>query len=227
MVYSQLPKTMNLPHLQPVVNSEPYINGDVTIHPEAALASGVIIQASPNSKVIIEAEVCLGMGVIINAYEGLITIKKGTIVGAGVLIIGHCTIGGNSCIGTSSTLIDTSIESQAVIKPGSLLGDTSRQVDLSDITENQSKSPETNINEEIEEAEIVDNHLDEVELEEEFLETETLEEEIKPKSKPSQSEAEINSESKKNPVVGKMYVNQLLVTLFPQNQAFKKNKLDN
>ena len=51
-----------LPPPQPISNKDIRISGDVDIHPTASLASGVILQAAPNSKIIVGADVCIGMG---------------------------------------------------------------------------------------------------------------------------------------------------------------------
>ena len=120
---------MYLPPLQPVVNSDIFICGDVEIHPTASVASGVILQAAPESRIVIGADVCVGMGVIVNAYGGEINIESGATLGAGVLIIGQCQIGSNACIGTTTTIFNASVESMKVVTPGSIIGDNTRCVD--------------------------------------------------------------------------------------------------
>ncbi len=246
---------MYLPPLQPVINSDSYLHGDVTIHPQAAIASGVILQASPDCRIVIEEQVCIGMGVIIHAYQGVVRIKRGAILGAGVLIMGAATIGANCCIGASSTLINTNVESQAAIAPGTLLGDSSRQIEVSGeafevesqgetpgkVTENSQVTPQP-------ETKVQETEIPSVELPEEFVvpEESTKGQQSSPKPDRDQSQQldseksqqaatpeldfefanDILEEIAKSPVVGKMYVNQLLVTLFPQNQNFKKQKLN-
>jgi carbon dioxide concentrating mechanism protein CcmN len=262
---------MYLPPLQPVVNSDSYLHGDVIVHPQAAIASGVILQASPDSQIVIEEEVCLGMGVIIHAYDGVVTVRKGAILGAGVLIMGQATVGANSCVGASCTLINTDVESQAAIAPGTLLGDTSRQVEVSEEsvkveenggdwaqveefsehfqaeekTENQQVQQSSGVlqttenpeNSQVEQSSGIgqteekteESELDPWAIQETSLE-ETLEKVVQELSAKEQQEASVSKEeisAKEQPqapstVVGKMYVNQLLVTLFPQNQNFKK-----
>lgn len=118
---------MYLPPLQPVSNSDIRVCGDVIIHPTASIAPGVILQAAPNSSIVIEAEVCIGMGAIINAYQGLIKIESGAILGSGVLIIGAGKIGTNACIGSATTIFNASVSPLTVIVPGSIVGDTSRK----------------------------------------------------------------------------------------------------
>lgn len=109
--------------LQPALDSNSYIQGDVTIEPGAVIAPGVLLQAGPNSRVIIRAGACLGMGVILQAHEGTLEIQAGASLGAGVLVYGSGKIGSNACIGTTSTLLNPSIEPSQVIAPGSLLGE--------------------------------------------------------------------------------------------------------
>jgi carbon dioxide concentrating mechanism protein CcmN len=109
--------------LQPALDSNSYIQGDVTIEPGAVIAPGVLLQASPNSRIIIGAGACLGMGVILQVYEGTLEIQAGASLGAGVLVVGAGKIGSNACIGTTSTLLNPSIEASQVIAPGSLLGE--------------------------------------------------------------------------------------------------------
>ena len=77
-----------LPPPQPVLNKDIRISGDVEVHPTASLAPGVILQASSNYRIVIGADVCIGMGAIINACNGSIEIGSGAILGSGVLIVG-------------------------------------------------------------------------------------------------------------------------------------------
>lgn len=120
---------MYLPPLQPVASSDIRICGDVEIHPSASIASGVILQAAPESKIIIGVDACIGMGVIITASGGVVEISNGVTLGSGVLIVGQSHIGHNACIGTASTVFNSSVEPMSVINPGSIIGDASRQED--------------------------------------------------------------------------------------------------
>lgn len=130
---------MYLPPLQPVVNSDIFICGDVEIHPTASVASGVILQAAPESRIVIGADVCVGMGVIVNAYGGEINIESGATLGAGVLIIGQCQIGSNACIGTTTTIFNASVESMKVVTPGSIIGDNTRCVEINSSANSSTK----------------------------------------------------------------------------------------
>lgn len=126
-----------LPPPQPSLNKDIRISGDVEIHPTASLASGVILQAAPDHKIIVGADACIGMGAIINAAQGSVEIGSGAILGAGVLIIGASKIGSNCCIGTSTTIFQSDVAAMAVVEPGSIIGDRSRQVEKIAISNQQ------------------------------------------------------------------------------------------
>ncbi len=121
---------MHISPLQPISTSPACVSGDVTIDPSAAIALGVLIQADPNSKIIIAAGVCIGMGSIIHAQGGKLEIASGANLGAGVLILGQGKIGENSCIGSLTTVLNSSVTAGQVVAPGSLIdGISDRQTD--------------------------------------------------------------------------------------------------
>lgn len=115
-----------------------HIHGDVIIHPSAVLAPGIILQASTNSKIVIGAGVCLGMGSILQISEGILEIETGANLGAGFLMVGEGKIGANACIGSATTVFNCSVAPGQVVPPGSILGDSSRQ-----IVEASAKQPES------------------------------------------------------------------------------------
>ncbi len=119
---------MYLPPLQPMNNSHFCVSGNVTIHPSAVIAPGVLLQADPESRVIIAAGVCIGMGAILHAYQGTIEVEEGANIGAGVLMVGNCKIGANACIGSATTILNSSIGWGEVVSPASLIGDKSHQI---------------------------------------------------------------------------------------------------
>jgi len=119
---------MSVPPLRLHNNFDSYISGEVTIHPSAVIAPGVILQAAANSKIIIGAGVCIGMGSILQVDEGTIEVEAGASLGAGFLMVGQGKIGINACIGAATTLFNSSIPPALVVPPGSILGDTTRQV---------------------------------------------------------------------------------------------------
>ncbi|AFZ33946.1 carbon dioxide concentrating mechanism protein [Stanieria cyanosphaera PCC 7437] len=237
---------MYLPPLQPVSNSDIRVCGDVTIHPTASIAPGVILQAGPNSSIVIEAEVCIGMGAIINAYQGSMKIKSGAILGSGVLIIGTGIIGNNACIGSATTIFNTSVAPLTVITPGSIVGDTSRQIKENQATEptNLSQLDETENSQNLSTEENTtvletDDFWAETSLESQpsisIVNNNGLEEkQVEESSSVSISELngfekidlenhQIETQPNQSSVVGQVYINQLLLTLFPQGQAWKKN----
>lgn len=219
-----------LPPPQPTQNKDIRISGDVEVHPTASLAQGVILQAAPNCKIVIGADACIGMGVIINAAQGLVEIGSGAILGAGVLIIGASKIGSNCCIGTSSTIIQTDIVSMAVIEPGSIMGDDSRKVEPAKDTQPKSKS---------------NNGKNDSQASNNFArgqgfgnknnratdnKTNYNTVQNKANSPPptvTQVDTQVNKSSsslQKKPVVGQVYINELLVTLFPHKNSHSNSQ---
>jgi carbon dioxide concentrating mechanism protein CcmN len=114
---------MLLQPLHSVNYSDFHVSGDVTIHPNVAIAPGVLIQADPDSKIIIESGTCIGMGTIIHAcgVSGAIEIKAGVTIGTGVLIVGSVTIGTNACVGSMTTVLNQVIPAAELVLAGSLL----------------------------------------------------------------------------------------------------------
>ncbi len=117
-----------MPPLRLSNNFDSYISGEVTIHPSAVLAPGVILQAAVNGKIIIGPGVCIGMGSILQVHEGTLEVEAGANLGAGFLMIGQGKIGTNTCIGSATTVFHCSVAPGQVVPPGSILGDTSRRI---------------------------------------------------------------------------------------------------
>jgi carbon dioxide concentrating mechanism protein CcmN len=209
-----------LPSPQPVVNSDILIHGDVEIHPTASLAPGVILQAAPDHKIFIGANVCVGMGVILNAGWGSITVENGVTLGSGVLIIGESKIGNNACIGTATTIFQTSIAPMTVINPGSIVGDISRQVVTRDSKTETQKSNKSASNNKSNSTSFNNNRV------------ETNGSKSANDNSNVKSDSSVNLETGQNKdaverqqgsVVGQAYINQLLVTLFPHKKAVDFN----
>ncbi|KAM3095509.1 hypothetical protein ACKFKF_24640 [Phormidesmis sp. 146-12] len=182
-----------------------FVSGDVTIQAGSAIGSGVLIQADPGSRVVIGTGVCIGLGSVIHAHGGTIEIQEGANIGAGALLVGAMTIGARACIGSASTLLDSSVEAGGLVPSGSLLGDRSRPHTELQVTDTQpiSELP-------IQPTVTVDPWTDEPAVEEKPSE-----------EKPPDAEkvAEVN-------VYGQTYVNNLLVRLFP-NQRNLNNPPEN
>jgi len=125
---------------QPLHNQASCIDGEVSIDPSAVVASGVALIANPQSRIVIGAGVCIGMGVVLHADRGTLKVEDGAILGAGVLMVGAGTIGARACIGPVSTVFNCSVNSGQVVAPGSLLGDTGRSVTEAQVEQKTVKS---------------------------------------------------------------------------------------
>jgi carbon dioxide concentrating mechanism protein CcmN len=119
---------MHLPTLPSSSNSHVYAEGDVSIDASAAIAPGAILRADVDSKIVIAAGVCIGMGAVIHASGGTLEVEAGANLGAGVLFVGKGTIGANACIGAITTIWNTSIEPWQVVPAASIVGNQGRQI---------------------------------------------------------------------------------------------------
>ena len=212
-----------LPPPQPILNKDIRVFGDVEIHPTASLAPGVILQAAPNSRIVIGADVCIGMGAIINACQGTIEIEAGAILGSGVLIIGESKIGNNCCIGTSSTIFRENVAAMTVIKPGSIIGDASRQIEIKSEPVNNNRDAKAS-------TKSAKNDLNGSSASKNGRAAESHSTVAQGYSQGSTSTSVPHIETStapvpksKVPVVGQVYLNELLVTLFP----YRKNSDSN
>ena len=223
------------------------MSGNVTIHETAAIAAGVILQAAPHSQIIVREGACLGKGTVLNAYAGTIEIEAGAILGAGVLLVGRVTIGKDACIGATSTIFNSSIESMAMIPSGSLLGDHSRRWNADKISEENRLQSEQALTQSTSKSETIPSPWDEDLMtgtspptpQDNPSQSKTVAEPVKPSSPvptaetPTYTEPEtiefvspvVNQEGplQKHSVIGKVYINQLLLSLFPERDSFKQN----
>lgn len=190
---------MSLPSLQlrPISTSHYYISGDVTIQEGAAIAPGVLIQADANSRVVIQAGACIGIGSVLHAHDGLLEVGAGANIGAEVLLIGQVTIGAKACIGSASTILNSTIAGGQVVPPGSLIGDTSRPAAELQVTDTVTyPSPET------------------VAFDSKPEPSPTLGAMTEESAHPV-AEGELEAKNSGINVYGQVYVNQLMVKLFP------------
>jgi carbon dioxide concentrating mechanism protein CcmN len=199
------------------------VSGDVTIHEGAAIAPGVLLLADPNSRIVIHAHACIGTGTILHAHDGTLEIGEGSVLGVGVLLVGALHIGDRACIGSATTIFNCSIKKGAIVASGSLLGVDSTVASCgcevatdddevfapgfcpppppveaskeSETPEPTSKSTESSPEPTNQPSEPTPEDSDEIE------------------SPPSPPEPTRNGT-----VYGQMYVNQLLVKLFPHQQ---------
>jgi len=235
---------MSLPILQPSTIDTTQIRGDVTIDRSVIIASGVILNATSGTKIILSSGVCLGMGTIITAYEGDVEIKENTILGSGSLILGSCVIGSQVSLGASVTIYNTNVEPLTVIPAGTIIGDRSRQVKLKENEEisrvKEEKQENTAINNPTQtiidgikngfatslDDNIVKNDVDVRDtdgiVEENILESELDSAKIEDNGETEiMNEQEVSEENttKVNTVVGQVYINKLLFTLFPERKT--------
>ncbi|WP_019504420.1 hypothetical protein [Pleurocapsa sp. PCC 7319] len=209
-----------LPPPQPILNNDIRISGDVELHPTASLAPGVILQAAPNCRIVICADVCIGMGVIINACQGSVEIDSGAILGSGVLIVGNCKIGSNACVGTSTTIFQATVTAMTVIEPGSIIGDISRQVNLDETPKttkvNDYSAPKPN-NADQDPRRTSNSNNRSAKQPHQTVASDSNQE-PNSSSIPQVEKVEPMVQKEKVPVVGQVYINELLVTLFPHNK---------
>ena len=197
---------MYLSPLQPISNSHFYVSGNVTIHPSAAIAPGVLLQADPESQIIIAAGVCVGMGAILHAHQGILEVEEGANIGAGVLIVGKGKIGTNACIGSMTTVLDSSVGWGEVVPPGSLIGDASRQVSKAQRPEDTTTQVfESSLNQQV------------------LSENQPAEATTTPASESSSNQQALEtSGSSGTQVYGQANLNQLLSKLLPHRQSLNR-----
>lgn len=220
---------MYSPPLQPLCNPQSYVSGDVTIDPSAVIGLGVLLAAEPNSRIVIAAGVCIGMGTIIHAQEGSLEVETGAILGAGVLVIGAGKIGANACVGSCTTILYSSVESKQVISPNSLIGDESRQtVDVT--TTKVTREVKTDTKTEPPVTPPPENNKLSVESEPLEPQETTKESQVSQvTSEPQPTPTGLEVEASTNPsaqVYGQLHLNRLMLTLFPHNQSLKPPNQD-
>lgn len=186
---------MSLSPLHLIRNFDSYMSGEVTIDPSAAIAPGVMLQADPNSQIIIAAGVCIGMGAVLHARDGILEIEAGATIGAGVLLVGRGKIGANACIGSATTILNCSIAPEQVVAPNSLLGDSSRT--FAESAEPITTSPP-------------------------MAEVTELSTQASPEPEQIQTQAEVNNNGSQV-VYGKAALHQLMSTLFPHRQPLNQS----
>jgi carbon dioxide concentrating mechanism protein CcmN len=220
---------MYSPPLQPLCNRESYVSGDVTIDPSAVIGTGVLLAAEPNSRIVIGAGVCIGMGTIIHAQQGSLEVEAGAILGAGVLVIGAGKIGTNACVGSCTTVLYSSVESRQVVPPNSLIGDESRQTVNVTTTEVTSEvKTETKTESSIPPPPKSNNlSVDSEPLEPQETNKESPIPEVttQHQPQPTQLEVEVPTNAAVQ-VYGQVHLNRLMLTLFPHNQSLKPPNQD-
>ena len=122
------PKSLSF---EPISTAQNYcVSGDVAIYAGVAIAPGVLLQADVGSRIVIRSGVCIGLGCVIHAHQGTITIHEGANLGAGVLLIGDVTIGARACLGAAVTVLNSAIDAGKIVESGLVIGDQSRRVGI-------------------------------------------------------------------------------------------------
>lgn len=199
---------MHSPPLQlnPVSTTHYFVCGDVTIHAGAAIAPGVLLQADPDSQIVIEAGVCIGLGSIIHAHGGTVLIGESVIVGAGVLIVGVVSVGDRACVGSATTVFNRSIAAGTIVPPGSLLTAEVETI----------PKPAEAVSAKATEPEVCESSSSP------FVPPPEPEESDEIESPPAQSAAP--DPSRNGSAYGQAYVSQLLGKIFPQQQNFNNGQ---
>lgn len=234
---------MHLPTLPLSSNFHVYTEGDVSIDASAAIAPGVILRAGSDSKIVIAAGVCIGMGSILNAHGGTLEVEAGANLGAGVLIVGKGTIGANTCIGAVTTIWNASVEPWQVVPAGSVVGDQGRQVtEVSSVSSNtpQTETKDTTDSSSKAKANVIDSsvsvpashRLDAHSASQESLNGQASSNpsatshndrrEHPLQDSPTETEAEDPSLPSDQPVYGQGSLDRILKTLFPYNQSLNR-----
>jgi carbon dioxide concentrating mechanism protein CcmN len=206
---------MHLPTLPLISHSHVYVEGDVSIDASAAIAAGVILRADPDSKIIIAAGVCIGIGSILHAHQGTLEVEPGANLGAGVLVVGKGKIGTNACIGATTTIWNDSIEPWQVVPPGSLVGDRGRQIAHVSSTSTSPPSSDAPNGPSVSTDTIGQESLNgQVPSIPTVVSTDTTDED---EDSPIEPTAELPTEEAAPSVYGQGNLNRLLKTLFPYN----------
>lgn len=222
---------------------ESYIGGEVIVHALAVIAPGVILDAAPNSKIIIGAGVCIGMGSVIQVDAGTLEIEAGVSIGAGFLMVGEGKIGANACIGAATTVFRCSVPAGQVVAPGSLLGDKGRSTTnieteaSSQPNVNQPSSSQASLNsnqstqQELEDFWAPSNNSNNINSNNGYNSSSTIKQPAnllpqQPSSSSIQPQTNVEQNTFGTHISGKTNIQRLLVTLFPHRQALNKPSLD-
>ena len=103
------------------------VMGDVTVAADAMIAPGVVLQASPGSRIVIASGACLAGGVCIQSRQGVLTIGVSANLGANVLVVGNGKVGDYACVSAGSTLMNPQLISESLVPPGALVVSESGQ----------------------------------------------------------------------------------------------------
>lgn len=101
-----------------------YISGDVQVHPSAAIAPGVFLQADSDSRLVVGPNVSIGSGALLHAQGGVLSLAAQVTLGSGVLIMGQGRVGSGACVGANTSLLfKVSVEPGQLVEPGTVIGE--------------------------------------------------------------------------------------------------------
>ncbi|BAU11040.1 unnamed protein product [Leptolyngbya sp. NIES-3755] len=202
--------------LMPVSTTHYYVSGDVTVHPGAAIAPGVLLQADSGSRIVIHQSVCVGLGTVIQAHGGTIELGEGVIIGAGVLLVGNVSVGDRACVGSGTTVMNRSIASLSIVPPGSLWCEELRSAaveqtpeELEDVWQENGSKPQI---EEIAQTNGAKSPTNAAEVNG-----------AKPTEEPQESDEIESPASGNGQVYGQAYVNRMLGRMFPNQPRLNGN----
>jgi carbon dioxide concentrating mechanism protein CcmN len=199
---------MHLPPLRPIRDAHFCVSGNVTIHPSAVIAPGVLLQADASSQIVIAAGVCIGAGTVLHVHQGSLEIEEGASLGASVLLFGSGRIGANACIGSRVTIFNSSIAPDQVVRSGSLVGDPSRAIAQTEPAKAEVAEP-----------------TEESPSQAETAPTEASSSQAA-ETAPLQSPSALTSAASV-PIYGKAAVAQLIIALFPGRQSLDNSPPEN
>lgn len=213
---------MDSPSLELVDDSHIYISGEVIVHPSAAIAPGVLLQADPGSRLTIAAGVCVGQGSVLHAHQGTLEIQTGAILGSGVLIVGQGKIGAYACIGALTTILHSSVEPKQFVPPHSLIGDTSRQLSLDPVNPTAPSTPTVPSIDPLADP-WTDPSPASAAVNFNFYKADLTPPE-QPKPEPAESKAP--ADKAMTQVYGQAYVERIMITMFPHRRMLDSSEQD-
>jgi carbon dioxide concentrating mechanism protein CcmN len=140
------------------------------------------------------------MGSIIHAQNGEVVIAAGANLGAGVLILGQCQIGENSCIGSLTTVLNSAIARGQVVPPGSLIDGISDSISRRETDPHATAAASTEVS--LPNETVVSTSTTQVVAE---VVTEVKSSEVKPGEPPSKSAATTHAQEQLNRLMGKLF----------------------
>ncbi|GAB4299348.1 MAG: carbon dioxide concentrating mechanism protein [Oscillatoriaceae cyanobacterium] len=223
---------MYLPPLPSVCNPQVQMSGDVWVDPSATLGPGVILQAGANARIAIAAGVCIGMGTILQAFEGNIDVEREAVLGAGVLIVGNAKIGTRASVGATATIYNSGVKPLQVVPAGSVLGDRFQSAIVSPPPEALPEDPQAVAQPEAAESPAPETPVPEVSPTPAATpseETKSVAPDPASATAPATiSEADTKGDPPKpaNTIYGQEHVSRILVTIFPNGQYINRPEQD-